>query len=431
MKRELGSFERALVVTDQDAPFHIVDVLQLENAPSPHILRQALEILQNRHPFLAACLVREKGDYHLASLVEPAILLHVLPRWNDEHWLSIAEVELGMRLDVWSGPLFRCTYLYRDGDPHSDLIFSFSHFISDSASISQLMSEFLTICVSLMDQRTVPLVERSPAPPADSRFPSAYRGLRLTLNLLRYAFQQSGDEISYRLQARGKRTPSVHQRASRGHIHSIQIPDDVTEPFAQRARREGVTLNSALNAAMMLALNRSLYAGQDVPMRTFTFADLRPYVRPPLSNEDLACFISMLRYTVKVSGGMDLWPLARTLHRKIYSSLKSGDKFAAAVMAESLMKMVARLRSFRMGSTGLNYNGVSPVRKDYGDIKVIGLHGFVSPYDLGPEFSGQAQLFDGQLFWDFMYLEADMSQDEARGLVEEIKRIFYLASRTD
>ena len=431
MKRELGSFERALVITDQDAPFHIVNVLKLENGPSPHILRQALEILKNRHPFLTACLVREKGGYHLAGLVEPVIPLHSLPRWNDEHWLYIAEVELGKRMDIWGSPLFRCTYLYREGDRRSDIIFTFSHFISDSASLSQLTAELLTVCASLLDQRTIPLIERSPAPPAESRFPPAYRGVRLGLSLLRYAVQQAGDEIFYRLRTRGKQTPSVHSRPAGRHILSIQIPEEMTESFAQRARREGLTLNSALNAAMLLALNRSLYAGQEVPMRTFTFADLRPYVEPPLGNEDLACYISMLRYTVTVSGGMDLWPLARSLHNKIYTSLKAGDKFTASVMAEPLMKMVTRLRSFRMGATGLNYNGVTPVQKNYGSVKVTGVHGFVSPYHLGPEFSAQAQIFDGQLFWDFMYLEADMSQDEARGIVEEIKRIFHLSSRAD
>ena len=427
MNRDLGSFERALVITDQHAPFHIVSVLQLENAPSPHILRQGFSILQNRHPFLSACLVQKNGRYHLASLVEPSLPLYVLPRWNNEHWLYIAEVELGTRLDVFRGPLFRCTYLFREGDPHSDLILSISHFITDSASISQMMSELLTICNSLLNQRTIPLVEHYPAPAADIRFPPAYKGLRKTLHILRYAIQQAVDEVSYRLKTRGKRTASVHRSPSRGHILSIQIPEDMTESFAQRARREGVTLNSALNAAMMLALNRSLYAGQETPMRTFTFADLRPYVRPPLDNEDLACYVSMLRFTVTVSGSLELWDLARSLHKKIYSSLKSGDKFVAAVMAAPLMKMVTRLRSFRMGATGLNYTGVSPVQRSYDKIKVAGLHGFVSAYDLGPEFSAQAQIFNGELFWDFIYLEADMSQDEARGIVDEIKRIFHLA----
>jgi hypothetical protein len=96
-------------------------------------------------------------------------------------------------------------------------------------------------------------------------------------------------------------------------------------------------------------------------------------------------------------------------------------------MAESLMKMVTRSQSFRMSATALNYNGVVPVQRSYDQIKVTGLHGFVSVYDLGPEFSAQAQIFNNQLYLDFMYLEADMSREQAKAIVEEIKSILNSA----
>jgi hypothetical protein len=427
MKRELGTFERALVIADQHAPFHIVSVLRLENAPPPHILKQALKVLQNRHPFLTARLLHEKGKYYFASLVEPGLPFYVIPRWNAGHWMDIAEVELTHRIDTSTGPLFRCTYLYSATDARGDIILSFFHSIMDAASVSQFLHELLTTCVSLMFERTVPIQVLSPAPPVESRFPSAFRGLGLTINVLRYALQQIAAELAYRRQTRGKRIPPLHQHLSHGHILSLQLPEDLTESLAQRARKEGVTLNSALNAAMLLAVNRHLYAGQQLPMRTFSFASLRPYVHPPLRDEELACYISMLRYTVALEGGIDFWSLARDLHAKIYSSLKSGDKFVAAAMAEPLMKMLTRYKSFRMAVTALNYNGVVPVQTNYDEIKVTGVHGFISVYDLGPEFSAQAQIFNNQLFWDFTYLEADMSRDEAKAIVEEIKSILHSA----
>jgi hypothetical protein len=63
----------------------------------------------------------------------------------------------------------------------------------------------------------------------------------------------------------------------------------------------------------------------------------------------------------------------------------------------------------------------------YGSMRVMGLHGFVSVYDLGPELFAEAQIFNSQLFWDFMYLEADMSREEAKAIVEEIKSILNAA----
>jgi Condensation domain len=427
LKRELGTLERALLIADQHAPFHIVSILHLENAPPPHILKQSLQILQNRHPFLRSRLLQEKGNYYFARLVEPPLPFYFFPRWNADHWIYIAEVELGKRIDALTGPLFRCTYLYSEADERGDIIFAFFHPIVDASSASQFLHELLSVCASFMDQKTVSLYELPSTPPAESRFPAAFRGLPLTLNQVRYAFQQMIDEFVYRMQTRGKRIPPVHNHSSQGHILSIQVPEDLTESLAQHARKEGMTLNSVLNAAMLLAVNRHLYAGQQVPMRTFSFASLRPYVQPPLGDEDLACYISLLRYTVLVSGGVDFWSLARNLHKKIYSSLKSGDKFVAATLAEPLMKMVTSSKSFRMGSTALNYSGVVPVQSVYGSMRVMGLHGLVSVYDLGPEFSAEAQIFKDQLFWDFMYLEADMSREEANAIVEEIKSILKAA----
>ncbi len=427
MKRELGTFERALVIADQNAPFHIVSILNLENAPSPHILKQSLQILQNRHPFLRSRLLHEKGTYYFAKLVEPALPFYFLPRWNADHWIYIAEVELTKRIDTSIGPLFRCTYLYSAADERADIILSFYHSIVDASSVSQFLHQLLVVCASFIDQKTVSVYELPPTPPAESHFPPAFRGLPLAIHQLRYAFQQMIDEFVYQMQTRGKRIPPVHSHASQGHVLSIQLREDFTASLVQRAHKEGMTLNSVLNTAMLLAVNRHLYTGQQVPMQTVSLASLRPYVEPPLGDEDLASYISLLRHAVLVSGGADFWALARRLHRKIDSSLKSGDKFVAATLAESLVRRLTRSKSFRMAAIALNYSGVVPVQSVYGGIRVMGLHGFVSPYDLGPELSAEALIFNNQLFLDFVYLEADMSREEANAIVEEIKSILKSA----
>ena len=424
MKRELGTFERALMIADQHAPFHRVSVLRLEGAPPPQIVRNALKVLQDHHPFLSVSLLAEQGHSYFINLVDPVLPFHVLPRWNDSHWVDIAEVELGNRINTSMGPLFRCTYLYDATHEHAEIILTIHLTIADSASTARLIHEFLNVCASMRDEKTVPVSGQAPlADAAETRFPSTFRGLRLSLRTLRYALKQLADEISYRMQTREKRVPPLHSRAIRGHILCIQLPEDLVDELSRRARLEKLTLDSVLNAAMLLAVNRELYAGQPVPMRTISFANLRPYVKPPLSDQELASYTSMLRYTVTVEGGIDFWQLARDLHTRIYSSLKSGDKFVANILAEAFIKLVTTGKSFRVGATALNYGGVVPVLPNYGVMKVTGIHMFVSAYDLGPELSAQAQLFNEQLFWDFVYLDADMTRDEALAITEEIQTI--------
>jgi len=427
MKRELGSFERALVISDRHAPFHIVSVLRLENAPPSHILRQALRMLQLHHPFLAARLVRERGRYYFTKIEELPNPLHTLPRWNDSHWVQIAEVETNTRMDVFTGPLFRCTYLFNPGSQRGEIIITFYHAIVDSSSIARLLDELLRICAFFLSEKTVTAYEYPPSPPVESRFPSAFRGLRLIPPALRFAVRQIRDEMAYRRQTRGKRIPPLYKKPTRAHILSLELPENLTQSLVQRTGKEGLTLNSVLNAALLIALNRKLYAGQHVPMRTFSVEDLRPHVHPTLEPEHLACYISMLRHTVLVEGGADLWELSRNLHEKIYSSRNSGDKFVVNTMTESLIKMAVRLKSFRMSATALNYGGVIPIQPAYENIRVLGVHGFLSVFDLGPEFSAGAQIFNNKLCWDFMYLDLDMTRDEAKAVVEEIKSILSFA----
>src|SRR6185436_1893130 len=99
------------------------------------------------------------------------------------------------------------------------------------------------------------------------------------------------------------------------------------------------------------------------------------------------------------------------------------DKFLAVLMSESLLKMFTTMKSMRMGSAALNYSGAVPLETQYGDIKVTGLHGFLSSFDLGPEVSAQARLFNNELWIDFMFLETDMNRETAEKIVEEVRAI--------
>ena len=211
MKRELGTFERALLIADEHAPFHIVSVLQLEGAPSPQIVRNALKVLQDHHPFLSVRLLKEQGRTCFATLIDPGLPFHVLPRWNDAHWVDVAELEMGNRINTSTSPLFRCTYLYDATHERAEIILTLHPTIADSASTTRLMHELLKVCASLRDEKTVPVSGRAPHTNAvETRFPPAFRGLRLSLRILRYALTQLADEISYRMQTRDRRIPPLH-----------------------------------------------------------------------------------------------------------------------------------------------------------------------------------------------------------------------------
>ena len=172
MKRELGIFERGQVIADRYAPFHIVGVLRLENAPPPHILKSSIAELGKRHPFLSAHLIREGEQYYFVTLVDPPLPFKTLQRSSDEHWIQVTEAELEDRIDALTGPMFRCTYFYNETHQQAEIILALSHFIADAASASHLLHEMMVICASSSDGKSVSVSELSPAPTVESCCPS-------------------------------------------------------------------------------------------------------------------------------------------------------------------------------------------------------------------------------------------------------------------
>jgi hypothetical protein len=75
----------------------------------------------------------------------------------------------------------------------------------------------------------------------------------------------------------------------------------------------------------------------------------------------------------------------------------------------------------------LNYSGAVPLKTQYSGIKVKGLHGFLSGFDLGPEASAQARLFNDEIWIDFMFLENDMDREVAGKIVGEVQAILERA----
>lgn len=73
-----------------------------------------------------------------------------------------------------------------------------------------------------------------------------------------------------------------------------------------------------------------------------------------------------------------------------------------------------------MSHTALGYTGVAVLPRDYGGLRLDGLHAFVSNFVLGLEYTAQVRLFGGRLWWDFQYLDCDMDRDKAGLLAREI-----------
>lgn len=421
MERPLGIFETAETLTDAYAPFNVVGVIELETGISRNHLRLALDLAQRRHPLLRVRIVERKGSFFYSHDEVPPIPLEIIDRRSDDHWREIADTELNRPFDRETGPLARCTLLKgASGEVASELVFSFLHTIIDGTSAVNLVREVIEAWDSAAAGRTPNEPEvLELQPPVEAFFPPEYQGWRSKARVAGFMARQLADEIGYRRRARGTRRMPIHKK-SRCRVLSRDLGGDDLNDLVRATRRRRVTLHSALNAAMLLVIQKRLYDGAAVPLRNFNFAIMRPYLRPPMADRHLGSYHVMLRPTVDLEADQDFWELASTINTGLTSAARRGDKYLSLLTVADVMRFMLGQRKMRMAAAALAYTGPLKLPTAIGAVRIRGVHSMVSNLDIGPEYTAQARLFDGRLSWDQIYLDSDMDQTTAAALTDEI-----------
>jgi hypothetical protein len=426
--RALGSFETAQALTNEHAPFNVVIVLPLHGGPSEQTLRRALDAVQERHPLLRTKIEANKAGY-LFGPSQRSIPLLGFDRKNDSNWLEVAEKELGSALDTETGPLARCSVIAGADDGRAtEIIFTVHHSIIDAASAANLVEELLTACAAIEADKAPQIGPPLPLMPAeDDLFPKALPGGRPRPSVAGFLLRQLADEVGFRLRTLGKRHPPVHPKGS-CRVLCRQLADSDTTALVRACRGHRVPLGSALNAAMMVAVHRLLYDDAATLLRHFNFADLRPMLEPRVASEHLGSYHGMLRVTVPMPPGADLWTTACVVNEKISSAVRRGDALWSVKLSTAMMRPLLRQQKQRMGTTALSYTGPSRLPRRFGAIQVSSPEVFISNLTLGPEYTAQARLADGKLHWNIVYLDCDMDRAMADRISDEMLEILRTGS---
>jgi hypothetical protein len=426
--RALGAFETAQALTNAHTPFNVVAVLTLRNGPGDRTLRQALDAVQERHPLLRSRLEPVDGGFFFTPTTRP-MSLETLDRVDDSTWIEVAERELGRALDTESGPLARCLSVGgAAGEAESELLLTFHHSIMDATSGTNVVRELLTACAAIESGETPQLGPALPLIPAeDDLIPKTLPGGRRVSSVAGFLLRQLVDEAAFRLRTSGGRRPPVSE-SGRCRVLCRRSAEEDTTALARACRARRMPLNSALNAAMLVAAHRLLYDGKATVLRHFNFADLRRVLRPQVAEEHLGSYHGMLRVSVRMPAGADLWTTAQEVNERFSTGARRGDPFHSVRLSAAMMRPILRQRQQRMGTTALSYTGPSRLRRRFGSIEVSSPEVFISNLTLGPEYTAQARLADGELRWNIVYLDCDMDRATADRISDEMLDILRTGS---
>jgi len=416
--RALGAFETAQALTNEHTPFNVVAVLPLRNGPAEETLRQALDAIQNRHPLLRSKLEPVDRGFLFAPTNRP-MSLESLDRLGDSTWIEVAERELGRALDTESGPLARCQRIAGDGAA-SEIVLTIHHSIMDATSGSNVVRELLTCCAAIDAGEAPPLGPPLPMMPAeDDLIPETLPGGRRCSSVAGFLLRQGADEASFRLRTIGRRRPPVHESGN-CRVLCRRLAEEDTTALVRACRSHRLPLNAALNAAMLLAVHRHLYDGKATRFRHLNFADLRQTLKPRVAEEHLGSYHGMLRVSVPMPVGADLWTTAAEVSERFSVAARRGDTFHSVRLSAAMMRPILRQNKQRMGTTALSYTGPARLPRRFGSIEVSSPEVFISNLTLGPEYTAQARLANGELRWNIVYLDCDMDRATADLVADEM-----------
>jgi len=402
--RSLSRLERMLALTDAHHPLNVVVALRLLPAPPVEKVRPALDEIQRRHPELRARLETGGGTRFFYDVRRP-IPLSGQMAGGPEDWVRLAEQGLNTRLDSAAGPLMRCTSMQLPDGSGACLVFAIHHAIVDASSLENILHEFLLE----IGGEPAPEEVSAPVPAVEARFPAAYRGFRGLTNNLVFALRQLKDQFSILRQGKLKASRPLPQETACQVFH-FSLDERETENLVRAARRHGVTLHTTLQAAMALVVDRMTFAGAPRTDRMMTFADLRPYLHPPLAPGAPGSAFSMLPVRARRGEGDRLWALAKRIHPVFTSALRRGDKFAAYMLSERIIRMVLRYRLGRVAESALSYTGPIRLSTGYGPYRLEAVHAFISNNRFGPSLSAQARLFRNRLWVDGQVLDTETTE---------------------
>ncbi len=423
--RALSTFERAQLLTSESSPFNLVVSLRVEGSLNKELLRRALDVLQLRHPMLAVRVAGTSSTAVLADGDVPSIPLRTFQRSHETSWIRAVETELSIGFDRAEGPLARCGLLESERtDGPNEIILTFHHIIVDATSAGRIVDDLLELCGAGAAASPTGDPRQELPPRADDLFPSRYRGVSRLWPSCRFLAREMAGEAAYRWHTRAHRSRPPrpeHGKPVRCRVLPIALSEAETDTLVRAIRRRRLTLNSALTAALLLAVVRRRYSGTDLPHRYFVFPTLRPHLDPPLPDDCDGSYLTTQRYTVRASDTRNVWDFATEIQMQVHRSEGRGEKFLAALHSAMSMKMVLGQSGYRMATIAMSYTGAYPFKLWHGGLELAEVHAFVSNLPVGPEYTAQARVFKGRLWLDVLYLNADMTEDEARHIAEDAR----------
>jgi Condensation domain len=424
LNRKLGLVENLFETCHQLGAIIDVNVARIEGIINDETLRQALDLVQKRHPLLQVGIVESEGGFSFLSNQSLKIPLYLIDRQQDNQWVCIVEEEIHTKFPNNSCPLCRVKYIRSKSSSESEIIVTFHHAITDGISCMYFIHELLSYCQQILTGVLVPEVTSMPMLPPIENLINAELWQKSDLDTNIKKIEEKSELII-------EREAPTSQRRTRL-IHKI-LSQDIASILQKRCQQEGTTVHGALCAAALLSMYKLNDADKPINLSCGSGVNLRKYCVPEISNSYIGCFISEVQTNHRLDKNVNFWDLARECKSKINDSIKSGVPFKNIssgrinmVNHDFIVKMseynMGRNKSVYVSNLGslnlFEHNNINQIRELY---FVTGQHVIGACF-----WMGVVSLYE-QIFCSFAHVVPLISVKTAEVIADSVSNIIQKA----
>lgn len=428
--RKLAHNEQSMEILNRCAgSFNIVTISRIKGGLKEEIIRQALDLIQSRHPRLNSRILGtlDSLKFEFGAIKIP---LRVVTKQSIDQWQEVVLEELNQPIDS-DKCLGRAVLISFPDEQLNYLLTILHHAISDGLSTVQLHSEILTYCQKIVgDGIEENISTLPPLPDIQELMSKSMQGkiaaIKGILFLLRF-------KLKLRLHRPQtlKFEKYVPTELRRCNMVQRKLAQETTAQLIELCRKERTTVQGALCAAMMLAVAKEIESENrdDLRLSCRSYVDLRKRLKNEVNRENLGILASAITSLHTLDTNTSFWDLARDVRQQLKVSLESEDIFNVVLMSKKIYESLLSRPNEAPVTVGVTNIGRIDIPNDYGLFQLEEISFVPAQAVFGGVFGAAVTTFKGTMILNFMFSEPSISKEKIEILVNHV--ISYIVNASN
>jgi Condensation domain len=423
INRKLASSEECMeILNERASSLQVVTISRISGYLNPDVLRQSLNLVQQRHPRLNCRIVSNGDNFWFETEDTEKIPLRVVNSSTVNQWQAVAIEELNQKINSQKCLARVVLVSFLEAPNINYIITTIHHAITDAISSIYLHQNILEYCHKILAGKNIEAITTLPnLPSTEDLLPNSMMGLRGKINILMLILRIQylkiyRDPKTFKFQ---KSLPLEMRQC--GLIHK-QLNETLTKKLIATCSQRKVTIQGALSAAMLLSAFRRINtsATEKINLNCLATIDLRRRLIPVISPEDLSLRISMMVANYQIDKNTSFWELAAETKKEINLFLERNYVFSIMKLFGKLMQSFLDNLNQSSITVGVTNVGKVNIARNYGNLQLEEIS-----FALGAIFAGGIPIaavttFPEKMSINFIFSEPSISQEFMAGFVDDV-----------